>query len=114
MVDLLRSKGLYRITLAQGSKPQDEDKQANWENKKDQERGLIEMSISPDLRFHIVEIDTTDEAMKKLNKVFEIKNEIRAHQLKNELLMLDPNLIVNLMIYYVFLPYHATFYLYIR
>ena len=37
------------------------------------------MSISPDLRFHITEIDTLDETMKKINKVFGIKNEIRAH-----------------------------------
>jgi len=49
------------------------------------------MSISPDLRFHITKIDTPDGAMKKLNKVFRIKNEIRAHQLENELLALDPN-----------------------
>jgi len=52
---------------------------------------LIGISISPNLRFHIAEIDTLDEEMKKFNKVFGIKNEIRAHQLENELLMLDPN-----------------------
>ena len=49
------------------------------------------MSISPDLRFHIAELDTPDEAMKQINKVFGIKNELRAHQLENELLTLDPN-----------------------
>ena len=49
------------------------------------------MSISPELRFHITEIDTPDEAMGKLGIVFGTKNEIRAHQLKNELLTLDPN-----------------------
>jgi len=91
MVDLLRSKGIYRTTSSQESKPKDEDKKAKWENKKDQECGLIGMSISPDLRFHIAKIDTPDEAMKQLNKVFGIKNEIRTHQLENELLTLDPN-----------------------
>ena len=49
------------------------------------------MSISPDLRFYIAELDTPNEAMKQLTKVFGIKNEIRAHQLENELLTLDPN-----------------------
>ena len=49
------------------------------------------MSIAQDLRFHIQEIDTPDAAMKKLNIVFGIQNEIRAHQLENELLTLDPN-----------------------
>jgi len=46
------------------------------------------MFISPNLRFHIAEIETPDEAMKNLNNFFGIKNEIRAHQLENELLTL--------------------------
>ena len=49
------------------------------------------MSIVGDLRFHIQEIDSADEAMKKINNVFGFQNEIRSHQLQNELLTLDPN-----------------------
>ena len=49
------------------------------------------MSISPNLRFYIAELDTPNEAMKQLTNSFGIKNEIRAHQLENELLRLDPN-----------------------
>ena len=64
IVDLLRSKGLYRIATGQETKPKNEDKAARWENRQDQARGLIGMSISPDLRFHIAELDTPDEAMK--------------------------------------------------
>eukprot|EP00253_Pinus_taeda_P028641 PITA_28641 len=91
MEDLLRSKGLYRIAIGQEKKPKDEDKVAKWENRQDQARGLIGMSISPDLRFHIAELETPHEALEQLTKVFGIKNEIRAHQLENELLTLDPN-----------------------
>ena len=91
MEDLLRSKGLYRIATGQEKKPKDEDKVAKWENRQDQARGLIGMSISPDLRFHIAELETPHEALEQLTKVFGIKNEIRAHQLENELLTLDPN-----------------------
>eukprot|EP00253_Pinus_taeda_P026485 PITA_26485 len=91
MEDLLRSKGLYRIATGQEKKPKDEDKVAKWENRQDQARGLIGMSISPDLRFHIAELDTPHEALEQITKVFGIKNEIRAHQLENELLTLDPN-----------------------
>ena len=90
IVDLLKSKGLYRIASGQETKPKDEDKVAKWENRQDQACGLIGMSISPDLRFHIAELDTPNEAMKQLTKVFGIKNEI-AHQLQNALLTLDPN-----------------------
>ena len=50
---------------------------------------MIGMSISPDLRFHITDLDTPDAALKQITKVFGIKNEIRAHQLENELLTLD-------------------------
>ena len=49
------------------------------------------MSIAQDLRFHILDIDTPDEALEKLKTVFGIQNQIRAHQLENELLTLDPN-----------------------
>jgi len=90
-MDVLRSKGLYRIASGQETKPQDEDKATKWENRQDQARGLIGMSISPYLRFYIIELDTPNEAMKQLTKVFGIKNEIRAHQLENEFLTLDPN-----------------------
>ena len=49
------------------------------------------MAIAQDLRFHILDIDTLDEALEKLKTVFGVQNQIRAHQLENELLTLDPN-----------------------
>ena len=49
------------------------------------------MSISQDLRFHILDIDTPDEALEKLKTVLGIENQIRTHHLENELLALDPN-----------------------
>jgi len=69
--DLLRSKGLYRIASGQEKKPKDEDKAAKWENRQDQACGLIGMSISLDLRFHIAELDTPDEAMKQITSVWD-------------------------------------------
>jgi len=63
-MDSLRSKGLYIIASGQESKPQEEDKAAKWKNMQDQERGLIGISIFPDLRFHIAELDTPNESMK--------------------------------------------------
>ena len=49
------------------------------------------MSISQDLRFHILDIDIPHEALEKLNTVFGIQNQIKAHRLENEFLTLDPN-----------------------
>ena len=53
--------------------------------------GLIGMSISPDLRFHLDGEDSPVKAWDKLNTIFGIKNEIRAFQLDNELLTLHPS-----------------------
>ena len=76
MEDLLRSKGLYRITLGTEAAPDEAEKQAKWENKNDQAHGLIGMSISPDLRFHLDGEDSLVKAWEKLDKNFGIKNEI--------------------------------------
>ena len=49
------------------------------------------MSISPELIFHLDGEDSPVKAWAKLNNIFGIKNEIRAFQLENELLTLDPS-----------------------
>jgi hypothetical protein len=41
MEDLLRSKGLYRITMGMETTPTDDDKKAKWDNRNDEARGLI-------------------------------------------------------------------------
>jgi hypothetical protein len=61
MGDLLRSKGLYQITLGTKQEPIDDEKKIKWENKNDEARGLIKMSISPDLRFRLEGIDGPDK-----------------------------------------------------
>jgi hypothetical protein len=57
MKDLLRSKGLYQIPLGKEKTPIDVDNKFKWDNRNDEECGLIKMSISPDLRFHLQSID---------------------------------------------------------
>ena len=46
MEDLLRSKGLYQITLGKEKTPSNVDKKAKWDNRNDEACGLIRMSIS--------------------------------------------------------------------
>ena len=70
MKDLLRSKGLYWITLGKETTPTDYDKKLKWANRSDEASGLIEMSISLDLRFCLKEIDDPDEAWEKIEYVF--------------------------------------------
>ena len=81
MEDLLRNKGIYRITLGIEIVPDDDEKKYKWENKNDHAQGLIGMFISPDLIFHLEGEDSPIKAWEKLNSVFGIKNEVRAFQL---------------------------------
>ena len=81
MENLLRSKWLYRITLGTSTTPDDDEKKDKWENKNDKVHGLIGMSISLDLIFHLEGENSLVKAWEKLNSVFGIKNEIRAFQL---------------------------------
>jgi hypothetical protein len=49
------------------------------------------MSISPDLRFHLQQIDKLDEYWEKIESVFGKKNIIQAQQLENQVLTLSPS-----------------------
>jgi hypothetical protein len=91
MEDLLRSKGLYQITLGKEKTPTDADKKSKWDNRNDEARGLIRISISPDLRYHIQDIDDPKEAWDTIESVFGKINIIRAQQLENQILTLSAN-----------------------
>ena len=45
MEDVLRSRGLYQITLGKETEPIDDDKKTKLSNKCDEAHGLIGMSI---------------------------------------------------------------------
>ena len=62
MENVLRSRGIFKITLGKETKPTDDDKKIKWENRCDEAYGLIGMSISIDLWFHISGIDEPDIA----------------------------------------------------
>jgi hypothetical protein len=91
MEDLLRSKGLYRITLGKETTPTNADKKDKWDNRNDKARGLIKISISHYLRFHLQLIDKPKEAWEKIESMFGKHNIIRAQQLENQVLTLSPS-----------------------
>ena len=62
MEDVLRSRGLFRITSGKETEPTDDDKKINWINRCVEARGLIGMSIFIDLRFHISGINEPDKS----------------------------------------------------
>jgi hypothetical protein len=86
MKDLLRSKGLYHITLGKEQEPTNDDKYTKWINGNDEAHGLIKMSISLDLRFHLQKIESSNKSWEKIEAMFVKHNIIRAHQLENQLM----------------------------
>ena len=50
---LLHSKWLYRVTLALENEPNAVIEKAQWRNRLDEAYGLLRLSISPDLLFHL-------------------------------------------------------------
>jgi hypothetical protein len=91
MEDLLRSKGLYRITLGKEEEPIVDEKKVKWDDKNDEAHRLIIISISPDLRFHLQGIDGPNKAWEKIEAMFGKHNIIRFHQSENQLITLSPN-----------------------
>ena len=57
----------------------------------DESYGLLYLSISLDLVFHLDVLNTPNQVWTKLESLFGVKDEIRAHQLDNELISLSPN-----------------------
>jgi hypothetical protein len=62
MEDVLKSKGVYHITLRKEKSPADDEKIFKWVNKNDGARGLFGLSISHNLQFQLQGIDNLDEA----------------------------------------------------
>ena len=62
MEDVLRSRGLFRITSRKETEPTNDDKKIKWENRCDKARGLIGMTISIDLQFHLSRIGEPNKA----------------------------------------------------
>ena len=69
MEDVLQSMGLFRTTSGKEKEPIDDNKKIKWKNRCDEAHGLIGMSISTDLWFHISRIDEPDKAWERLESV---------------------------------------------
>ena len=50
---MLRTKGLYRVSMDLENEPNSVVEKAKWKNRLDQAYGLIFLSVSPDILFHL-------------------------------------------------------------
>ena len=58
---LLRVKCLYRVTMATEAKPNSAAEKIKWHNRRDEVYGLLCLSISRDLLFHIDGLTSPNE-----------------------------------------------------
>ena len=87
----MRAKGLYRVTVAAKVDPNVVAKKIKWHNKKDEAYGLLCWSISRDLRFHLDGLTSPNEVWENIKEIFGKTNEMRGHQIGNDLISLSPS-----------------------
>ena len=81
MVIQLRSKGLYRVTMGTEMEPNFAVEKSKYFNRLDEAYGLLFLSISREILFHIDSLKTPNEVCVKLETLFGKIDELRGHQI---------------------------------
>ena len=88
---LMRSKGLYRVTMEIEAEHNAAAEKIKWHNRRDEAYGLLCLSISRDLLFHLDGLTSPNEVWEKLQTLIGKTDKMRGHQLENELISLSPS-----------------------
>ena len=97
---LLRSKCLYKVTMEIEAEPNAATEKIKWHNRRDEAYGLLCLSISRDLLFHLDGLTSPNEVWENLTDLFGKTDEMRGHQIENELISLSPNSFESLQLYF--------------
>ena len=79
---LLRLKGIYRVTMATEEEPNAAVEKIKWHNRRDEAYGLLCLSISIHLLFHLDGLTSPNEVWENLVDIFGKTNEMRDIKLK--------------------------------
>ena len=90
MIDVLKSKNLWRIANDEHKKPVDAKDVAIWEDKCDQARGLIGQTVVDSLQVSIEAEDNSVEVWKTISSPFDKSDDFFAYYLENKIFELDP------------------------
>ena len=82
MVIQLRSKGLYKVTMGKKVEPNSAVEKAKYFNRLNEAYGLLCLSISRELLFHIDSLTTPNEVWVKLESLFGKTDELEDISLK--------------------------------
>ena len=91
MVVMLRTKGLFRLIEEVEEEPDSDKDRAKYMNRLDEALGHLLSLVSQDLWFHILELKTPKLVWDKLASLFDKHDEMRIHQLENDLITLNPS-----------------------
>ena len=80
---LLRAKGLYRGTMETKAYPNASVEKIKWHDRRDEAYGLLCLSISRDLLFHLDGLTSPNEVWEKVVDIFGKTDEMRGHQIEN-------------------------------
>ena len=97
---LLREKCLYRVTMESEAEPNAAVEKIKWHNRRDEAYGLLCLSISRDLLFHIDGLTSPNEVWENIEDIFGKTDEMRGHQIENELISLSPSRFKSLQLYF--------------
>ena len=88
---LLPSKGLYRVSMDLENEPNSVIEKAKWHNRLDEAYVSICLFNSLDIIFHLDGFTTPNQVWTKLESLFGVQDELRAHQLEIELFSMSPS-----------------------
>ena len=86
----MRSKGLYRVTMGIEMELNSVVEKAKYFNRLDESFGMLCLSTSRDILFHVDSLGTPNEFFLNLESLFGKADEMRGHQLENGLISLSP------------------------
>ena len=89
-VSQLRSKVLYRVTMGTENEPNSVVEKSKYLNRLDEAFEMLCLSIFRDIIFHVDKLGTHNEVWINIKSLFEKTNDMRGHQLENELISLSP------------------------
>ena len=96
----MREKDLYRVTMETETDPNAAAEKIKWHNRRDEAYGLLCLSISRDLLFHLDGLKSPNEVWEKIIDIFGKTDEMRGHQIKNELISFSPSSFESLQLYF--------------
>ena len=72
-------KGLYRVTMETEADPNVAAEKIKWHNRRDEAYGILCLSISRDLLFHIDGLKSPNEVWENLEDIFGKTDEMGGH-----------------------------------